>query len=102
MCHVTSALTNQRRVFKACLTQTERVFFMTSHVTSALHGRRYMPGIALIMKKDRKSEIDSSVWPKGQKNPSRLELLAEKVTCYMIGKCQNPNLQTANTQLQLT
>ena len=25
MCHVTSTLTNQRRVFKACLTQTERV-----------------------------------------------------------------------------
>ena len=25
MCHVTSALTNQRRVFKLCLTQTERV-----------------------------------------------------------------------------
>ena len=25
MCHVTSALTNQRRVFTACLTQTERV-----------------------------------------------------------------------------
>ena len=25
MCHVTSALTNQRRVFKACLTQSEQV-----------------------------------------------------------------------------
>ena len=25
MCHVTSALTNQRRVFKLCLTQTKRV-----------------------------------------------------------------------------
>ena len=25
MCHVTSALTNQGRVSKACLTQTERV-----------------------------------------------------------------------------
>ena len=25
MCHVTSSFTNQRRVFKACFTQTERV-----------------------------------------------------------------------------
>ena len=25
MCHVTSTLTNQRRVFKACLTKTEQV-----------------------------------------------------------------------------
>ena len=32
---MTSALTNQRRVFKACLTQTEQVL-MTSHVRMAL------------------------------------------------------------------
>ena len=32
---MTSALTNQRQVFKACLTQTEQLL-LTSHVKSAL------------------------------------------------------------------
>ena len=31
MCHVTSSFTNQRRVFKACFTQTERVSDDVTH-----------------------------------------------------------------------